>query len=68
MSRKIKIGDILYASEKEHGKVMVVLSLNHGMVKVIYPDGHVGWEYQSLVLKPFSREEKEKIKKGIPVY
>ena len=70
MRRNIKIGDLVYgSSENQHrGKVATVVEIRSGQAKVVYPDKHVTWEYCSLLFKPYTKEEREKIKNGIAVY
>lgn len=68
MNRRIKVGDILYAEDPAHGTVMTVIKVSSGIATVVYPDGFVDQEYCKLVRKPFTQEEREKIRKGIPVW
>ena len=68
MERRIKVGDVLYAEDPAHGAVMTVIKVSNGIATVVYPDGFIDHEYCKLVRKPFTPEEREKIRKGIPVY
>ena len=70
MRRSIKIGDLVYgAPENRHrGKVAIVIELGSGKAKVVYPDKYIVWEYSSLLFKPYTKEEREKIRNGIAVY
>ena len=70
MNRKIKVGDLIYASSenREHGSMAIVLNVTNGIATLIYPDGFTNHEYCSFLLKPYTREERERIANGIAVY